>query len=178
MRYYTRLGQRYGDLAFVISMHHGKNKRDHDASDPADMISTTSGTTGGTLTTLALLRAPEQMEAQEVRGVKAERREFFIGGRDTRTQRYLIEQSPATGIWSTIGNLRDEMTSEARARYFESMLELGADREWVSAKKVASACRVTDRAIRQAISRGRNETWKGYRLMIKRGPDGGFKLVR
>lgn len=178
MRYYTRLGQRYEDLAFVISMHHGKNKRDHDASDPADMISTTSGTTGGTLTTLALLRAPEQMEAPEVQGVKAERREFFVGGRDTRTQRYLLEQSPTTGIWSTVGNLRDEMTSEARGRYFEAMLGLGADRDWVPVSRIASTCKVTPRAIHQVISRGRNETYKGYRLMVKHGPKGGFRLVR
>src|SRR5690606_35145699 len=49
-RYYTRLAQKYHDLCFLISLHHGKNKQGQNKQDPQDMVVGTTGLGAGMVT--------------------------------------------------------------------------------------------------------------------------------
>jgi biotin operon repressor len=178
MRYYTRLAQRYEDLCLLVSMHHGKNKKEHDASDPGDMIAGTTGFGAAAITTISLLPIPEQVEADEIAGKVAKRRELYVHGRYTREARYLIEQSVTTGVWSTVGAMKDELANQVRSKYFDAMLSLGGRDKWISAESIAAACRVSRTAVHKVLQRARKGTYLGWRVVIKRGESGGYKLVR
>lgn len=175
MRFYTRIAQKYPDLHIVISMHHGKNKRDHNASDPGDMIAGTTGFGAGAVATISLLPVDERLESSD--GTK--RRELYLHGRHTREQRILIEQSNSTGIWSALGHVESEVGSIARRQYFEAILDLGGAEQWVSADAIARRVGKTSKAtVIKVLARARREnaTHDGWKLVIKRGVGGGYRL--
>ena len=183
MRYYTKVAQGYDDLYILVSMHHGKNKRDHDASDPGDMIAGTTGFGAGAITTISMLPIPSQLNAEEDTrtGMVPKRRELYLHGRYTREQRILIEQSPSTGVWHALGSIADEMTTDARRTYFETMLRIGGSEKWVSAEEIAKGAgnRTSPRTVHAVLNRARKDgnTYLGWKLIIKRGVGGGYKLV-
>lgn len=179
MRYYTKLAQSYEDLSIIISMHHGKNKKGQDHEDPGDMIAGTTGYGAGAITMISLLPIPDQLEAEpDAEGQIAKRRQLYIHGRHTREQRLLIEQSLSTGIWHALGVVGDEVTSRIRREYFEALLALGANEKWVSAEDIARKIgRTKAGTVRKVMGRARRETYLGWRLVIKKGPTGGYRLL-
>lgn len=181
MRYYTKVAQKYEDLCILISMHHGKNKRDHDATDPGDMIAGTTGFGAGAVTTISLLPIPEQLEAEEdSEGRVPKRRELYFHGRHTREQRILIEQDLSTGIWRALGPIAEELISKDRQKYFEVLMNLGGTTRYVSAEEIAKASgRTKPGTVHKVLSRARRKgnTYLGYQLMIKRGTSGGYRLI-
>ncbi len=180
-RFYTRVAQKYEDLCILISMHHGKNKKGQDASDPGDMIAGTTGFGAGAITTIALLPVAPQLEAEvNAEGEAPKRRELYIHGRHTREKRLLIEQSLTTGVWQALGRVSDEVTTQARRAYFEALIELGAKEKYVGAEVVARKVgRTTPQTVRMVMARAQRsgQTYMGWRLVIKRGPNGGYRLT-
>lgn len=181
MRYYTKVAQGYDDLIILVSMHHGKNKRDHDAMDPGDMIAGTTGFGAGAITTISLLPIPEQLGAEEDRnGMIAKRRELYFHGRYTREQRLLIEQSVSTGVWTALGNVADEMMGQERVKYFEALLNMNGNTRWVSAEEIAKRVgRTRPNTVHKVLNRARRDgnTYMGWKLIVKRGVNGGYRLT-
>jgi hypothetical protein len=183
MRYYTKVAQAYDDLVILVSMHHGKNKRDHDAMDPGDMIAGTTGFGAGAITTISLLPIPEQLGADEdpATGFVPKRRELYLHGRYTREQRLLIEQDVSTGVWRALGNVADELMGQDRQKYFEALLTCGGTTRYVGAEEIAKTAggRTKAGTVHKVLSRARqsNNTYLGWKLVIKRGVQGGYRLV-
>lgn len=179
MRYYTKLAQSYEDLSIIISMHHGKNKKGQDNKDPGDMIAGTTGFGAGAITMISLLPISEQLEAEaDNEGNTAKRRELYIHGRHTREQRLLVEQSVDTGIWQALGLIGDEVTTRIRREYFEALLGLGGNEAWISAEAIAKKIgRTKPGTVRKVMARARRETYLGWRLVVKKGPTGGYRLL-
>lgn len=183
MRFYTKVAQGYDDLCILVSMHHGKNKRDHDATDPGDMIAGTTGYGAGAVTTISLLPVADALAAEEdsVTGIAAKRRELYLHGRYTREQRILIEQSPATGVWVALGVIADVSAGLKKGRYFEALLACGGTTRYVSAEEIAR--HVGDRtkpgSVHKVLSRARARggAYLGWKLLIKKGVSGGYRLV-
>jgi hypothetical protein len=180
-RYYTKIAQSYSDLSIIISMHHGKNKKGQDADDPGDLIAGTTGYGAGAITTIALLPVPDQLEAEpDGEGNTAKRRQLYIHGRHTRETRVLVEQSPKTGVWEALGLVEDETTGIARKAYFEALLALGGNTAWISAEAISKKVgRTQTGTVHKVLNRARrdNETYLGWRLIIKRGANGGYRLT-
>lgn len=180
-RYYTKIAQGYSDLSIIISMHHGKNKKGQDADDPGDLIAGTTGFGAGAITTIALLPVPEQLEAEpDGEGQIAKRRQLYIHGRHTREARILVEQSVKTGVWQALGYVEDETTGLARKQYFEALLALGGNEGWISAEAIAKKVgRTQTGTVHKVLNRARrdNEAYLGWRLIIKRGVNGGYRLT-
>lgn len=174
VRYYTRLAQRFGDLAIIISMHHGKTKKD--ITDPQDMIAGTSGFGAGAMATLALIPAPAQLSEDDDDAPKV--RELYIHGRYTREARLLLEQDKDTGIWAVTGTVRDTTMREERRDYFEALIELGAKGDWVTAEAVAKELGRRRDTVHKMLRRmhEKRETYKGQRIGKKKGPGGGYRL--
>jgi hypothetical protein len=164
-------------------MHHGKNKRDHDATDPGDMIAGTTGFGAGAITTISLLPIPEQLNAEEdqASGFIAKRRELYLHGRYTREQRLLIEQDANTGVWRALGSIADELMGHDRQKYFEALMAAGGTSKWVSAEEIARMAggRTKPGTIHKVLSRARRSgnTYLGWKLAIKRGVAGGYRLM-
>lgn len=181
MRYFTSLAQQYDDLSFLISMHHGKNKSGHEATDPGDMIAGTTGFGAGAITTISLLPIPATLEAgdEDAEGYTSKRRELYIHGRYTRECRMLIEQDKGTGVWKAIGKVADEMMSNDREQYFRAMIELGGADRWLLAKEIAKAVGTKEVSVHKMLKRAlmKGSTYNGWRLQIKRGPGGGYRLI-
>lgn len=183
MRYFTKVAQQYEDLCILISMHHGKNKRDHDATDPGDMIAGTTGFGAGAITTISLLPIAEQLGADEDEktGFIAKRRELYLHGRYTREQRVLIEQDASTGVWRALGSVADELMGHDRQKYFEALLNVGGTSRYVSAEEIAKHAggRTKAGTVHKVLSRARRSgnTYLGWKLVIKRGVQGGYRLV-
>lgn len=183
MRYYTKIAQQYEDLVILVSMHHGKNKRDHDASDPGDMIAGTTGFGAGAITTISLLPIEERLNADEDQktGFIAKRRELYFHGRYTREQRLLVEQEVSTGVWRALGNIADELMGQDRAKYFEALLNAGGSTRYVGAEEIAKIAggRTKAGTVHKVLSRARRSgnTYLGWKLMVKRGIAGGYRLV-
>lgn len=183
MRYFTKLAQQYDDLCILISMHHGKNKRDHDATDPGDMIAGTTGFGAGAITTISLLPIAEQLEAEEDHrsGRTPKRRELYLHGRYTREQRYLVEQDPNTGVWSVLGDIVDELMSLDRQKYFDALIQAGGTTGYISAEDIAKAAggRTKPGTVHKVLNRARSQgnTHLGWKLVVKRGSGGGYHLI-
>lgn len=182
MRYYTKIAQKHSDLCILVSMHHGKNKRDHDAMDPGDMIAGTTGFGAGAVTTISLLPIDEKLAAEEdiKSGAVAKRRELYIHGRHTREQRVLIEQDLGTGVWKAMGSITDELMNKDRQKYFEVLLNIGGTTRYVSAEEIAKAVgRAKPGTVHKVLSRARRKgnTYLGWQLVIKRGTSGGYRLI-
>lgn len=182
MRYYTKIAQQYDDLAILVSMHHGKNKRDHDAMDPGDMIAGTTGFGAGAITTISLLPIPDQLNADEdpKTGFIAKRRELYLHGRYTREQRLLIEQDASSGVWRALGNVADELMGQDRQKYFDALLSLNGTQRYVSAEEIAKHVgRTRAGTVHKVLNRARRQgnTYLGWRLVIKRGVQGGYRLI-
>jgi RecA-family ATPase len=183
MRYFTKIAQQYEDLCILVSMHHGKNKRDHDATDPGDMIAGTTGFGAGAITTISLLPIADQLGADEDEktGFVAKRRELYLHGRYTREQRILIEQDPSTGVWQALGSVADELMGQDRQKYFEALLASGGTSKFVSAEDIAKTAggRTKAGTVHKVLSRARRQgnTYLGWKLVIKRGVAGGYRLV-
>lgn len=182
MRYYTKVAQAYEDLIILVSMHHGKNKRDHDAMDPGDMIAGTTGFGAGAITTISLLPIAEQLGAEEdTAGFVAKRRELYLHGRYTREQRLLIEQDVSTGVWRALGAVADELMGQDRQKYFEALLSVGGTSRYVSAEEIAKHAggRTKAGTVHKVLSRARRQgnSYLGWKLVIKRGVQGGYRLV-
>jgi len=182
MRYYTKVAQKYDDLVIIISMHHGKNKRDHDGSDPGDMIAGTTGFGAAAITTISLLPVPESLNATEGKGgLIPKRRELYLHGRYTREQRVLVEQSPTTGVWIALGLVHDELTSDALKTYYEALMRAGGTEKWVSAEEIAKAvgARTPPKKVHAILNKAMREgsNYLGWRLTVKRGIGGGYKFV-
>ena len=184
MRYYTKIAQQYNDLVILVSMHHGKNKRDHDASDPGDMIAGTTGFGAGAMTTISLLPIDDRLNADEDpkhQDMVPKRRELYLHGRYTREYRVLIEQDLATGVWHALGNVADELMGQERQRYFEALLTIGGNTRYVSAEEIAKQAggRTKAGTVHKVLSRARRKgnTYLGWRLVVKRGLSGGYRLV-
>lgn len=182
MRYFTNLAQQYSDLCILVSMHHGKNKSGHAASDPGDMIAGTTGFGAGAVTTISLLPAPKQLEAddEDREGNTSKRRELYLHGRYTREARMLIEQNKDTGVWVTIGRVSDELMSSDREKYFRTLIEMGATEKFFSAEDIAKAigtprADTVHKMLKRCVLRG--STYNGWRILVKRGPGGGYRLV-
>lgn len=179
MRFYTRIAQKYDDCYILVSMHHGKNKRDKDASDPGDMIAGTTGYGAAAMTTVSLLPIPAQLEAEEdAEGNRPKRRELYIHGRHTREKRLLIEQGMATGIWRCVGEVGKEVQSVARKQYFDALIHLGAQDRFVSAEEIAKITKTKPVTVHKVLNRARRDgdEYLGWRILIKRGAKGGYRL--
>lgn len=181
MRYYTKLAQAYSDLSIIVSMHHGKNKKGQDADDPGDLIAGTTGYGAGAITTIALLPAPDQLQAEaDNDGFIAKRRQLYIHGRHTREKRVLVEQDSKTGVWQALGLVEDEVTGAARKQYFDALLALNGNEQWISAEAIAKKVgRTQTGTVHKVLNRARRdgETYLGWRLVIKRGLNGGYRLT-
>jgi hypothetical protein len=158
-------------------MHHGKNKRDHDASDPGDMIAGTTGLGAGAMTTISLLPLAVRRgeETDDVEGPK--RRELYVHGRLTRKKRLLIEQDEKTGLWKCGGDIVEQALSEVREAYFEALMSLGAQEHTVSAEDVSKEMgrrRDTVHKVLRRMARGA-AVWSGLRVIVQHGR--GYRLV-
>lgn len=171
--YYNKLAERYRDLSIVLSLHHGKSKRDHNASDPADMIAGTSGILAGAMTTISLLPTREVAEWDD--GPK--RRELYIHGRMTREHRLLVEQDERTGLWRCLGDVKKLSMSSIRETYMEALMDLGAVERWVPGDEVARRVgrRIdTIHAVLRRMIAGRAQ-WNGKAIIAQRAR--GYRLV-
>ena len=128
---------------------------------------------------LSLLPVPEQLEAEpDNEGRIAKRRQLYIHGRHTREERLLIEQSQKTGIWQALGLVADETTGRERRQYFEALLSLGGNEAWISADAIAKKVgRTKPGTVHKVLNRAKRETYLGWRLVIKRGINGGYRLL-
>lgn len=176
MRYYTRLAQRYEDLCILVSLHHGKGGRDKDSQDPGDMIAGTTGYGAGAITTISVLPLPTTLDQVFVGDEEYKYREFYVHGRHTQEQRYLIRQDLKTGIWEAVSTVQDSYMNNSRAKYFEALLELGGADRWVKGHLIARECEVKKVTVHHVLRRCLSETYRGYRLSIKKGPMGGYRL--
>jgi hypothetical protein len=181
MRYFTSLAQRYDDMHFVISMHHGKSKTGHDEQDPGDMIAGTTGFGAGAVTTISLLPIPGTLEAQDEdeEGV-TKRRTLYIHGRYTREHRLLVEQDKKLGIWRCLGKVSDNMVSDAQEKYFRAMVELGAEDAPVTGEAIRKQLgnSVSLHSVHVTLKRAINKgiVVFGKRCWAKKGPGGGYRL--
>ena len=111
----------------------------------------------------------------------AKRRELYLHGRHTREQRLLIEQSVATGVWTALGDIQDEIMGQERQKYFEALLHVNGTSRFVSAEEIAKTAggRTKPGTVHKVLSRARRQgnTYLGWKLIIKRGVNGGYRLV-
>lgn len=182
MRYFTALAQRYDDMHFVISMHHGKSKTGHDEQDPGDMIAGTTGFGAGAIATISLLPIPQSLadESGDDSEDNAKRRTLYIHGRYTREHRLLIEQHKKLGFWRTLGKVADQLVSDAREKYFRALIDCGGDERPVTAEEVRKQLgnSVSLHSIHVAVKRciARGVVVFGRRCFSKKGPGGGYRL--
>lgn len=180
MRYFTSLAQKYDDLHFVVSMHHGKSKQGHDEQDPGDMIAGTTGFGAGAVTTISLLPVPGTLQDESDDGEGAKRRTLYIHGRYTREHRLLIEQDKKLGFWRVLGKVAEQLVSDAREKYFRAMIDIGADDAPVTAEQIrkqlggGSSVHSIHVCLKRAMRVG--AIVFGRRLFSKKGPGGGYRL--
>lgn len=175
--YFQRLATRFEGLCILISLHHGKNKRGQDATDPGDMIAGTTGLGAGAGATISLLPPPLALGPDDDDEDPPKRRELYIHGRVVRETRMLIEQDKHTGLWSCLGAVRDREVSEARDKYLEALKRAGGAGGWVPAAKIASEAGGKEGTVHKVLSRALKAgiVWKGYRLI--RAMSKGYKLI-
>lgn len=176
--WYNQLADRLPGLCIVVSLHHGKNKRDHDASDPGDMIAGTTGLGAGAMTTISLL--PRKSSGDPADGFDSDgpkQRELYIHGRLTREKRLLVEQGERTGLWACLGDVMERGLTEVSETYFGALRELGGEGGWVRAEDISKLVgRRTDtihRVLGRMIKR-RAALW-GRVVAARRGV--GYRLV-
>lgn len=181
LRYYTKVAQQYNDLRIVVSLHHGKTKREQNQGDPGDLIAGTSGSGAGAVATMSLLPTLESLQAEEdpKEGYAPKRREFYVHGRDTREKRVLVEQDIRTGLWRVIGVISDLVTTESRKNLFEALMHSGATDNYVSAEVIAKKAGMKSGGVHKVLNKARREsaTYLGWKLLVKKGPTGGYRLV-
>jgi len=175
MVWYNQLANRFPGLAIVAAMHHGKNKRDHDAGDPGDMIAGTTGLGAGAMTTIALL--PLGKRAEDDVGSGPKQRELYIHGRLTREKRLLLEQSEKTGLWGCLGDWRAAAMNDVREGYFEALKALGGERGVVTSEALARETGRRRDTIHKVLRRMVRDqaTWNGLRVIVQ--PNKGYRLI-
>jgi hypothetical protein len=178
--WYNMLAQKFKGLCIVMSLHHGKNKRDHDAGDPGDMIAGTTGLGAGAMTTISLLpmaKYPSGREEKLFESDGPKQRELYIHGRLTRQKRLLVEQHDKTGLWSCLGDVIGKELNEARTEYFEAMRSAGAEKRMVTADEIAGSTGRRKDTVHKVLRRMARSgcVWNGFKVIIQHGK--GYRLV-
>jgi hypothetical protein len=183
--YYQRLAQRFPGTAIIVSMHHGKNKLGHDASDPADMIAATSGYGAGVMGTIAILPCSKVGKDDEDDDEEhGKRRELFFLGRHTPMQRLLIEQDTGTGLWKCLGQVEDAGGTRTPVQsllpYLRVLDKLGGKDRVVSRLEIAREVGKSPAtvAVRMGLIGRGAMVYDGCELSSRPGVNGGYRLVK